>query len=187
MENELIEKNPWPQMALELVLSTDEFVFLSGKAGTGKTTFLQTLKKQNHKKTVFLAPTGVAAIQMGGSTIHSFFQLSGQLFLPTRESVAPHIQTPQNVIGRYPLHQNKRKILESLELIVIDEVSMLRADLLDAIDVVLRHYRKNNAPFGGVQMLFVGDLFQLPPVLKEEEQLDFFQYYNSPFFSMPKF
>lgn len=138
-------------------------IFLTGKAGTGKTTFLRRLQRETCKRMIVVAPTGVAAINAGGVTIHSFFQLAPGLYLPG-----------QNIGGReqkskYSFSKHKVNILRSLDLLVIDEVSMVRCDLLDAIDDVLRRYQNRNLPFGGVQLLLIGDLQQLAPVAKEDE------------------
>lgn len=138
-------------------------IFLTGKAGTGKTTFLRRLQRESYKRMIVVAPTGVAAINAGGVTIHSFFQLAPGLFLPG-----------QNISGReqkskYSFSKHKINILRTLDLLVIDEVSMVRCDLLDAIDEVLRRYQNRNLPFGGVQLLLIGDLQQLAPVAKEDE------------------
>ena len=138
-------------------------IFLTGKAGTGKTTFLRRLQRETYKRMIVVAPTGVAAINAGGVTIHSFFQLAPGLYLPG-----------QNIGGReqkskYSFSKHKVNILRSLDLLVIDEVSMVRCDLLDAIDEVLRRYQNRNLPFGGVQLLLIGDLQQLAPVAKDDE------------------
>ncbi len=162
------------QLAAKFINLTSRHIFLTGKAGTGKTTFLRNLISLTHKKAVIVAPTGIAAINAAGVTIHSLFQLPFGTFLP---KVAPtttieayqHYHTPKSIIKHLNMNATKRRILLDLELLVIDEVSMLRADLLDAIDMVLRYIRKNNANFGGVQLLFIGDLHQLPPVVKNTE------------------
>lgn len=175
------------ELAAKFINLTARHIFLTGKAGTGKTTFLRNLIALTHKKAVIVAPTGIAAINAGGVTIHSLFQLPFGTFLP---KVAPidqlkeyqHYHTPKSVIRHLSMNATKRRILLDLELLVIDEVSMLRADLLDAIDMVLRYIRKNNANFGGVQLLFIGDLHQLPPVVKNNEWNLLGQFYKSAFF-----
>ena len=140
---------------------TNQNVFLTGKAGTGKTTFLHRLRETSPKQMAVVAPTGVAAINAGGTTIHSFFQLPLTPFIPTEMG-------RKELIGKMKMHSNRRKVLRELELMVIDEISMVRADVLDAIDTVLRNVRRRkDRPFGGVQILFIGDLLQLPPVVKE--------------------
>ncbi len=172
--------------AKAFVLHTSRHVFLTGRAGTGKTTFLKTIKEDTSKNTVIVAPTGVAAINAGGVTIHSFFQLPFGFFLPHDKL---GFGMGQEGIDRTTLLKNirfnkeKRRLLEELELLVIDEVSMLRADVLDAMDSVLRYFRKQpDIPFGGVQVLYIGDLYQLPPVVKDEEWSVLREYYSSIFF-----
>lgn len=162
-------------LASRFINQTGCHIFLTGKAGTGKTTFLRKIVEYTHKKTIVAAPTGIAAINAGGITLHSLFQLPFGSFLPSlhgldRHSLNMQINTPQSLIGKIQLHATKRNLLRQLELLIIDEVSMLRADLLDAIDTILRHVRrKKNEPFGGLQILFIGDLWQLPPVVKNDE------------------
>nr|MDQ3048002.1 AAA family ATPase [Bacteroidota bacterium] len=165
---------------------TNKNVFLTGKAGTGKTTLLRNIVSTTYKKCLIAAPTGIAAINAGGVTIHSLFQLPFGGFIPVKETQTLHNNTklndPVSLIRHLQMHDNKRKLLRELELLIIDEVSMLRADLLDAIDLVLRHVRRNNLPFGGVQMLFIGDMLQLPPVVKDDEWQVLRPYYNSAYF-----
>jgi len=151
------------QLAFDFVKYTGKHIFLTGKAGTGKTTFLHQLKLNSPKRMVVVAPTGVAAINAGGVTIHSFFQLPFGPFLPAGDQNATSIE------GFQKFNREKIAILKSLDLLVIDEISMVRADLLDGIDSVLRRYKDRNQPFGGVQLLMIGDLQQLAPVAKEEE------------------
>ncbi len=175
-------------VASRFINSTNKNVFLTGKAGTGKTTFLRQIVIHTYKKCLIVAPTGIAAINAGGVTIHSLFQLPFGSFVPVNQS--PHnfqvnvkINDPLSVIKNLQMYDSKRKLLRELELLIIDEVSMLRADLLDAIDLVLRHVRRrNNQPFGGVQVLFIGDLLQLPPVVKNEEWEQLKPFYNSIYF-----
>jgi DNA-binding CsgD family transcriptional regulator/GTPase SAR1 family protein len=152
-------------------------LFLTGKAGTGKTTFLKKLKEQSKKEMAVVAPTGVAAINAGGVTIHSFFQLPLSPFIPTDAG-------RKNLIGKIRMNSVRRKVIERLEMLVIDEVSMVRADLMDEIDTVLRHFRysRRNEPFGGVQMVFFGDMYQLSPVCNEEEWQLLADYYPSIYF-----
>lgn len=164
--------NPGLQLAEEYVRHTDRHIFLTGKAGTGKTTFLHNVKNQTPKRLVVTAPTGVAAINAGGVTLHSFFQLPFGPFIP---GGSDHIQ-------RYRFSKEKKNIIQCLDLLVIDEISMVRADLLDGVDSVLRRYRRNSQPFGGVQLLMIGDLLQLPPVVKDEEWRILQAYYDSPYF-----
>ena len=162
--------------AAKIVNQTNRHIFLTGKAGTGKTTFLRNIILNTHKKTIIVAPTGIAAINAGGVTIHSQFQLPFGAFIPSREfNVADYTQfklnNPTTLVKHHIQMMNglKRKVLQELELLIIDEVSMLRADLLDAVSIVLKTVRRSAMPFGGVQILFIGDLLQLPPVVKDEE------------------
>jgi len=164
--------NPELRLADEFVRYTRCTIFLTGKAGTGKTTFLHNLKKQTHKRMVVTAPTGVAAINAGGVTLHSFFQLPFGPFLPGGQSqAAPH-----------RMSREKQNIIRSLDLLVIDEISMVRADLLDGVDCMLRRYRRSELPFGGVQLLMIGDLHQLSPVAKPSEWQLLETHYPTPFF-----
>ena len=185
MDTNTPEQNP-ALLASKFVNHTNKNIFLTGKAGTGKTTFLKNLVKTTHKKCLIAAPTGIAAINAGGVTIHSLFQLPFGNFSPvvqTNASQNVKINDPQNLIKNLYMSDSKRNLLRELELLIIDEVSMLRADLLDAIDLVLRYVRrKNYAPFGGVQVLFIGDLLQLPPVVKEDEWQFLKAYYKSIYF-----
>lgn len=175
------------ELALQFAHFTHRHLFLTGKAGTGKTTFLKQLRETTTKKIAVLAPTGVAAINAGGMTIHSFFQLPFGPFIPGALSGwNPAQQSSTNehsLLKNIRFNASKRDLLLQLDLLVIDEVSMVRSDTLDAIDIVLRHFRKQPyLPFGGLQMLFIGDLFQLPPVAGREEWGILQQVYKSPFF-----
>lgn len=164
------------EMAREFALSTGTNFFLTGKAGTGKTTFLRKLQKETRKQMAIVAPTGVAAINAGGTTIHSFFQLPFTPFIPT-------VEGKKDLIEKQKMQRFRRKVMQELELLVIDEISMVRADVLDAIDTVLRYVRYRFAePFGGVQVIFIGDMFQLSPVALDEEWRILSQYYQSPYF-----
>lgn len=164
------------ELAKEFALSTGQNFFLTGKAGTGKTTFLRNLQKETRKQMAIVAPTGVAAINAGGTTMHSFFQLPFTPFIPT-------VEGRKDLIEKQKMQRFRRKVLQELELLVIDEISMVRADVLDAIDAILRHVRyRFNDPFGGVQVIFIGDMFQLSPVALEEEWRILSQYYQSPYF-----
>lgn len=169
----IMEINPQLKLASDYLHYTGKNVFLTGKAGTGKTTFLRELKKTIHKRMVIVAPTGVAAINAGGTTIHSFFQLPFGPFIPDNQT--------RNQKS-YQFGKEKVRLIKSIDLLVIDEVSMVRSDTLDSIDAVLRQYRNKNLPFGGVQLLMIGDLFQLSPVVKEEEWNLLRPYYDTIFF-----
>jgi len=152
---------------------TSRSIFLTGKAGTGKTTLLRKIVSSTHKNTVIVAPTGIAALNAGGVTIHSFFQLPFGSFIPDFQTpsigLAIKVENKNSLKRHFRMNQRRISLIRNLELLIIDEVSMLRADLLDAIDWTLRTIRRNNFPFGGVQVLFIGDLHQLPPVVKNEE------------------
>ena len=174
-------------LAARFVNNTHRHVFLTGKAGTGKTTFLRYITSHTHKQVVIAAPTGVAAINAGGITLHSLFQLPFGAYVPDNRLPAgqnyQNLNTRESLIRSMQIRGNKRRLLQELELLIIDEVSMLRADLLDAINTVLQVVRRQgNVPFGGVQVLFIGDLLQLPPVVKDQEWQVLQQYYKSPFF-----
>ncbi len=172
-------------LAKNYINQTGRHIFLTGKAGTGKTTFLRDIVSSTHKKTVVVAPTGIAAINAGGVTIHSLFQLPFGMFLPEAPQGLPSVNysTPKTLTKTLNLNKEKRRILMDLDLLIIDEVSMLRADLLDAMDLVLRTVRRNHSEsFGGVQLLFIGDLHQLPPVVKQQEWQYLAGYYNSIYF-----
>lgn len=171
-------------LANEVVKYTTCNLFLTGKAGTGKTTFLKQLKQECSKNMAIVAPTGVAAINAGGVTMHSFFQLPFNLYMPNETNVFGNNMT----VDRYQLLKNLRfnrekiELLAELELLIIDEVSMVRADALQAINDMLQHVRRNSKPFGGVQLLLIGDLYQLPPVVDDVEQELMKSFYPSPFF-----
>ncbi|MBS1614654.1 MAG: helix-turn-helix domain-containing protein [Bacteroidetes bacterium] len=176
-------------LATRIINHTGRHLFLTGKAGTGKTTFLKHIQETTPKKAVVVAPTGVAALNAGGVTMHSFFHLPLGMYLPDSGHYPGDEWNNQLVVNRHSLFQNirynqeRRELLQEMELLIIDEVSMLRADTLDAIDTILRRFRsKPLLPFGGVQVLFIGDLFQLPPVLRQEEASLYYEHYQSPFF-----
>ncbi|MCR4993955.1 MAG: AAA family ATPase [Bacteroidales bacterium] len=170
------QNNQELELARNYALYTHRNIFLTGKAGTGKTTFLRRLKEESRKRMIVVAPTGVAAINAGGMTIHSFFQLSPGLFLPGK------MVAGRDPKSRYSFSKQKVNVLRSLSLLVIDEISMVRADLLDAIDEVLRRYQDRNKPFGGVQLLLIGDLQQLAPVATESEWPLLSEFYETPYF-----
>ncbi len=166
-----METNRELREAWEFIEHTGTSIFLTGKAGTGKTTFLKTIKEKSSKRMIVVAPTGVAAINAGGVTIHSFFQLPFTPYIPGA-----------TIRDRYDFSKAKRRIIASLDMVVIDEISMVRADLLDAVDTVLRRFRDASQPFGGVQLLMIGDLQQLTPVVPPQEEHILSQYYDTPYF-----
>jgi DNA-binding NarL/FixJ family response regulator len=176
------------ETAAAFVNSTGSHIFLTGKAGTGKTTFLRSLGERTHKRFAIVAPTGIAALNAGGVTIHSMFQLPLGTFLPDRTpsgqfSSEANIYTQFTLSRRHPISAAKKQVLRSLDLLIIDEVSMLRADVLDAIDYRMRSVRGNfTRAFGGVQVLMIGDLFQLPPIVKDHEWGLLKRYYHSAHF-----
>jgi PIF1-like helicase/Helix-turn-helix domain/Helicase len=185
------EANVVFKLAADFVHQTSRPIFLTGKAGTGKTTFLKHIREQTTKKVVVVAPTGVAAINAGGVTMHSFFQLPFGPFIPgTRKGFS---ERANNSADKHSLFENirfnadKRQLLQELELLIIDEVSMVRADMLDAMDLILRHFRKKlHVAFGGVQVVYIGDMYQLPPVVPNDEWDILQAYYESPFFFSAK-
>ncbi len=170
------------QFVEELVLHTDAHIFLTGKAGTGKTTFLKSLPSKTHKRMVVVAPTGVAAINAGGQTIHSFFQLPFGPQVPDKAPVQPSRNKKEVAAQFQKMRGTKLKIIRTLDLLVIDEISMVRADVLDAVDAVLRRARRSSRPFGGVQVLMIGDVHQLAPVAKPEEWEVLAPYYKTVYF-----
>ena len=162
------------RLAFDIVETTDTHLFLTGRAGTGKTTFLRELRKATKKRMAVLAPTGIAAMNAHGVTLHSFFQLPFGPYVPGA--------TLSGDNKRYTMTKQKIALIKSVDLLVIDEISMVRADLLDAVDNALQRYRNNYVPFGGVQLLLIGDLQQLAPVAKDDEWQLLSQYYESPYF-----
>lgn len=185
----LFQHNPEALTTFKFINGTKKPIFLTGKAGSGKTTLLRTIVKETHKQTIIAAPTGIAALHAGGVTLHSLFQLPFG-------AVVPHIDFADNNSIRCELHTHqkirkeaakinsaKRSLIRSAELLIIDEVSMLRADILDAIDISLKHIRKNSQQnFGGLQVLFIGDMLQLPPIVKDDEWIWLQRFYTSMFF-----
>lgn len=172
--------------ALRFINQTHQSVFLTGKAGTGKTTLLKEIIASTHKNTVVVAPTGIAALNAGGVTIHSMFQLPFGGFIPDNSapqfSDTTKFETKATLRRHFKMSGQKRAVIRNMELLIIDEVSMLRADLLDAMDYMMQTVRKKSAPFGGVQVLFIGDLLQLPPIIRDEEWRTLRNYYRGKFF-----
>ncbi len=170
------------EIAKDFILNTAESVFLTGKAGTGKTTLLKYIQQHTQKNCVIAAPTGVAAINAGGVTLHSLFQLPLNMYVPVKNRNYA-VNNPATLFEHVRLNKQKIQLLREMELLVIDEISMCRCDILDEIDLLLRSFRRRmNEPFGGVQVLFIGDLYQLPPVVKDEEWRILNEFYESPFF-----
>ncbi len=171
-----IEHNEVFDLAYRFITETNENIFLTGKAGTGKTTFLKYLKDHCIKNTVIAAPTGVAAINAGGVTLHSLFHLPFHPYLPTTENT-------KELLSKVRINKKQQQLLRKMELLIIDEISMVRCDVMDAIDVILKSIKHNyQQPFGGIQLLCIGDLYQLPPVVQNQEWNILSEYYNSPFF-----
>jgi len=181
-----IDHNNIFQLASDCINYSNRSVFLTGKAGTGKTTFLKFIREHTQKQTAVIAPTGVAAINAGGTTIHSFFQLPFTPYIPERRTFEMPSATAtdkHHLLGRLRYNSERIQLLQELELLIIDEISMVRCDVLDAVDVILRHYRnRNHEVFGGVQMLLIGDMFQLPPVAIDQEWKILSSFYKSPYF-----
>lgn len=179
------------KLAADFVNNTSRHIFLTGKAGTGKTTFLKYIREHTKKHAVVIAPTGVAAINAGGVTMHSFFQLPFGPYIPVHRkgfnNSQDNIADRSNLFKNIRFNNDKRDLLQELDLLIIDEISMVRADMLDAMDAILRHFRKNpHQPFGGVQVLYIGDMYQLPPVVTNEEWDILKPWYESPFFFSAK-
>lgn len=174
------------EFTLQFINQTQKSVFLTGKAGTGKTTLLREIIASTHKNTVVVAPTGIAALNAGGVTVHSMFQLPFGGFIPDATAAVltddMRFETPNTLKRNFKMSGQKKGVIQSMELLIIDEVSMLRGDLLDAIDCTLQTVRKKRLPFGGVQVLFIGDLLQLPPVVKDDEWRVLKKYYRGKFF-----
>lgn len=171
------------ELAYSFANYTNEHLFITGKAGTGKTTFLRQLTAKFGKKHVVLAPTGVAAMNAGGVTLNSFFQIPPGYYLPlVSDTYNQGIYNEQNILNNTNYSGKKKELIRNLESIIIDEVSMIRPDQIDLIDKILRTFRNNNLPFGGVQLILIGDLFQLPPVISNEDSVIYNKFYNSEFF-----
>ncbi len=177
------QNTPQLQLAFDFVEYTGKNIFLTGKAGTGKTTFLHHIRTQSLKRMVVVAPTGVAAINAGGVTIHSFFQLPFGPYIPGYQSAqGGDDKNPGAGGSAHKFSRQKINIIRSLDLLVIDEISMVRSDMLDGIDATLRRFRRSKEPFGGVQLLMIGDLRQLSPVVKDDEWAMLHKYYQTPYF-----
>lgn len=180
------EKGSNFELAERFINNTNRHIFLTGKAGTGKTTFLKYITQNTHKKTIIAAPTGIAALNAGGVTLHSQFQLPLASFIPAKvefhSSLNANFETQSTIIRHLRMSNEKRSIFREAELLIIDEVSMLRADTLDAIDFILKYVRKNQKSFGGLQVLFIGDMMQLPPIVKDSEWDVLSKYYSNIFF-----
>jgi len=177
---------PEAALVLQYIQQTGKNVFLTGKAGTGKTTLLKKILETSSKNTVVVAPTGIAALNAGGVTIHSFFQLPFAGYIPVDDTGhsadGTYFETKRTIRRHFKMHQTKQTLIRNLELLVIDEVSMLRADVLDAMNEMLQHVRKSSLPFGGVQVLFIGDLWQLPPVVRQNEWERLKHFYQGMYF-----
>ena len=188
---ELDETNVEFNYASDFVKHTDRLVYLTGKAGTGKTTFLKYLREITAKNTVILAPTGIAAINAGGQTIHSFFQIKPSVYVPNDKRLRTKVDNSDidrsTIYDHFKYFKERLEIIRGLELLVIDEISMVRCDLLDVVDRLLRVFRRReNEPFGGVQVILIGDTFQLPPIADFEQWNLLQTYYKSPFFFSSK-
>ncbi|MFB6306796.1 MAG: AAA family ATPase, partial [Flavobacteriales bacterium] len=170
-------------LAYRFVTETRQNIFLTGKAGTGKTTFLKYLKENSFKNILVAALTGVASINAGGVTLHSLFQLPFVPYVPDENSGLSEAVDSSSIMSQVRFNKTKLNLIRNMELLVIDEVSMVASHTVDAIDTILKSVRKNRTePFGGVQVLFIGDLHQLPPVVKKNEWSFLRKYYDSIFF-----
>ncbi|MBK7242703.1 MAG: helix-turn-helix domain-containing protein [Saprospiraceae bacterium] len=180
-------KSTEAQFVLKFINQTNRSVFLTGKAGTGKTTLLKEIIQSTHKNTIVVAPTGIAALNAGGVTIHSMFQLPFGGFIPERNvtDIFPEhlrFENKDTILRHFKMSGIKKSVIQNIDLVIIDEVSMLRSDLLEAMNFVMQKIRKNNSVFGGVQLLFIGDLLQLPPVIRQDEWQVLKKYYTGKFF-----
>jgi ATP-dependent DNA helicase PIF1 len=171
------------EIAEQFALQTNKHFFLTGKAGTGKTTLLRNIAKKTSKNYVIVAPTGVAAINAGGVTIHSMFHLPISTFIPTTDYVDMNVATNRKLLATHmKFRKEKLRVIQEMEMLIIDEISMVRCDVLDAVDFALQTVRRSRLPFGGVQVMAIGDMHQLPPVVKNEEWELLKKYYSSPYF-----
>jgi len=183
--DKIVAENPIADKVFEFIEYTNQSIFLTGKAGTGKTTLLKKIKKESSKKMAIVAPTGVAAMNAKGTTINSFFQLPPGSFFPGDvglQNLQEGFISIRSAVNDLSYTNDKLKLFNELELLVIDEVSMVRCDVMDMVDALLRSVRKNNSPFGGLQLLLIGDLYQLPPVTKREDWAFLSKAYPSPYF-----
>jgi ATP-dependent DNA helicase PIF1 len=170
-------------LAEQFALQTDQHIFLTGKAGSGKTTLLKNIAARTSKNYIVVAPTGVAAINSGGVTIHSMFHFPFTALIPSDNAIDANMATNRRLlISHLRFNREKKKVLQELELLIIDEVSMVRADILDGIDFALQFVRRNRSPFGGIQVMLIGDMHQLPPVVRDHEWEILKNYYTSPYF-----
>jgi len=184
---ELDDSNVEFNYASDLVHNTDNLIYLTGKAGSGKTTFLKYIKQTTTKKTVILAPTGVAALNASGQTIHSFFKIAPSVYMPDdfrlRTVSKPDDEDHRTIYDNFKYRKGHKNLILGMELLIIDEISMVRCDLLDVIDKLLRVFReREDEPFGGVQVILIGDAFQLPPIVRKEHWELLKEYYDTPFF-----
>lgn len=184
---ELDDSNVEFKFAADLVKNSKDIIYLTGKAGSGKTTFLKYIRSISPKKTIVLAPTGVAALNAGGQTIHSFFKIAPSVYPPDdvrlRTAPQPHDEDRSTIFDIFKYRKGQKNLITGMELLIIDEISMVRCDLLDVIDKLLRAFRdKPNMPFGGVQVLLIGDAFQLPPIAQDEQWNILKNHYETPFF-----
>lgn len=184
---ELDESNVEFNFAADLVRNTNKLIYLTGKAGSGKTTFLKYIRQVTDKKTIVLAPTGVAALNAGGQTIHSFFKIAPSVYLPDdfrlRTRANPEDEDRSTIFDNFRYKKGHKNLITGMELLIIDEISMVRCDLLDVVDKLLRVFRENeDEPFGGVQVLLIGDAFQLPPIAQNDHWTLLKDYYQTPFF-----
>lgn len=187
MSTQTIESNSPAELTERFINQTNQSIFLTGKAGTGKTTLLKKIISSTYKNTVIVAPTGIAALNAGGVTIHSFFQLPFAGFIPEFGNSFPFndnvkFENKESLKRHFKMNRQRQTLIRNLELLIIDEVSMLRADLLDAMDWTMRNVRRSNEAFGGVQVLYIGDLLQLPPVVKNEEWNILKNHYSGMYF-----
>ncbi len=188
---ELDENNQEFNYAVNLVNKTNKLIYLTGKAGSGKTTFLKFIKEITNKKTVVLAPTGVAALNAGGQTIHSFFKIAPSIYLPDDYRLRTKFEISDDnhstIFDNFKYRKDRLKLIKSMELLIIDEISMVRCDLLDVVDKLLRVFRdKEELPFGGCQVLLIGDAYQLPPIAQDNQWQLLKEHYKSPFFFSSK-